>query len=157
MSDSQDNTNGKCPVAHDSVTGHGGSESENPGIPSPEPKTGGRPRTNRDWWPNQLDLSVLHAHSPKGNPLAPDFKYAEAFKSLDVEAVKRDIVEVLTTSQDWWPADFGHYQPGQGPAAAVAGQGQVRPETVLGRPAGAGRQRGPGVDGLQDVRLRVRP
>jgi catalase-peroxidase len=109
MSDSQDNTNGKCPVAHDSVTGHGGSESENPGIPSPEPKTGGRPRTNRDWWPNQLDLSVLHAHSPKGNPLAPDFKYAEAFKSLDVEAVKRDIVEVLTTSQDWWPADFGHY------------------------------------------------
>jgi catalase-peroxidase len=109
MSDSQDNTNGKCPVAHDSVTGHGGSESENPGIPAPEAKTPGRPRSNRDWWPNQLDLSVLHAHSSKGNPLGPDFDYATEFAKLDVEAVKTDIVEVLTTSQDWWPADFGHY------------------------------------------------
>lgn len=97
-----------CPVAHDSVTAHG-SESENPAIDSPKPKTGGRPRTNRDWWPNQLDLSVLHAHSPKGNPLGEKFSYAKEFASLDVEALKRDIVEVLTTSQDWWPADFGHY------------------------------------------------
>lgn len=97
-----------CPVAHDSVTAQG-SESENPAIDSPTPKTGGRPHTNRDWWPNQLDLSVLHAHSSKGNPLGPDFDYAKEFQKLDVEAIKRDIVEVLHTSQDWWPADFGHY------------------------------------------------
>lgn len=97
-----------CPVAHDSVTAHG-SESENPAIDSPTPKTGGRPRSNRDWWPNQLDLSVLHAHSSKGNPLGPEFSYAKEFAKLDVEALKRDITEVLTTSQDWWPADFGHY------------------------------------------------
>ncbi|MCG8920469.1 catalase/peroxidase HPI [Actinokineospora sp. PR83] len=97
-----------CPVAHDSVTAHG-SESENPAIDSPTPKTSGRPHTNRDWWPNQLDLSVLHAHSSKGNPLGPDFSYAKEFAKLDVEALKRDITEVLTTSQDWWPADFGHY------------------------------------------------
>ncbi|MEV6304358.1 catalase/peroxidase HPI [Actinoplanes sp. NPDC051861] len=106
MSDNQ--TTGGCPVAHDSVTAHG-SESENPAIDSPTPKTGGRPRTNRDWWPNQLDLSVLHAHSAKGNPLGPDFEYAKEFAKLDVDALKRDIVDVLTTSQDWWPADFGHY------------------------------------------------
>ncbi|SFW79257.1 catalase/peroxidase HPI [Amycolatopsis australiensis] len=97
-----------CPVAHDSVTASG-SESENPAIDSPSPKTGGRPRTVRDWWPNQLDLSVLHAHSSKANPLGPDFDYAKEFAKLDVEALKQDIAEVLTTSQDWWPADFGHY------------------------------------------------
>ena len=97
-----------CPVAHDSVTAHG-SESENPAIDSPTPKTGGRPHTNRDWWPNQLDLSVLRAHSSKSNPLGRSFSYAEEFAALDVEALKRDIAEVLTTSQDWWPADFGHY------------------------------------------------
>ena len=67
--------------------------------------------SNRDWWPNQLDVSVLHANSPKGDPLAADFDYAEAFASLDLAAVKRDIGEVMTTSQDWWPADFGHYGP----------------------------------------------
>jgi catalase-peroxidase len=97
-----------CPVAHDSVTSHG-SESENPAIDSPTPKTGGRPHTNRDWWPNQLDLSVLHAHSTKVDPLGPDFDYAREVETLDVEALKQDIVDVLTTSQDWWPADFGHY------------------------------------------------
>jgi catalase-peroxidase len=97
-----------CPVAQDSVTSHG-SESENPAIDSPQPKTGGRPRTNRDWWPNQLDLSVLHAHSPVSNPLGEGYRYAEEFAKVDVEALKRDIVEMLTTSQDWWPADFGHY------------------------------------------------
>jgi catalase-peroxidase len=85
-----------------------GSESENPAIDSPEPKAH-RPRTNRDWWPDQLDLSVLHQHSPSANPLDPDFDYAEAVASLDVEALKRDLVEVMTTSQDWWPADYGHY------------------------------------------------
>ncbi len=97
-----------CPVAHDSVTAHG-SESENPAIPSPTSKTGRRPRTNRDWWPNRLDLSVLRAHSSKSNPLGENFSYAKEFAKLDVEALKRDVVEALTTSQDWWPADFGHY------------------------------------------------
>jgi catalase-peroxidase len=86
------------------------SESENPAIPSPTPKAT-RPRTNEDWWPNQLDLRVLHQHSPLSNPLGEDFDYAEAFKTLDLEALKRDLVEVMTTSQEWWPADYGHYGP----------------------------------------------
>ena len=86
------------------------SESENPAIPSPEEKDT-RPRTNRDWWPNQLALEVLHQHSPRGNPLGEGFDYAKEFEKLDVEALKRDIVEVMTTSQDWWPADYGHYGP----------------------------------------------
>jgi catalase-peroxidase len=86
------------------------SESENPAIPSPEP-TAHRPRTNRDWWPNQLNLQVLHQHSPRSNPMGEDFDYAEAFQSLDVEALKRDLIEVMTTSQEWWPADYGHYGP----------------------------------------------
>ncbi|HET8983272.1 MAG TPA: catalase-peroxidase, partial [Pedococcus sp.] len=77
-----------------------GSESENPVIPSPEPKTDRRPHTNRDWWPNQLNLQVLHQHSPRSNPLGEGFDYAEAFKDLDVEAVKQDLIEVMTTSQD---------------------------------------------------------
>src|SRR4051812_35735831 len=86
------------------------SESENPAIPSPTPKTT-RPRTNKDWWPNQLDLSVLHHHSHLSNPMQEEFDYAEEFKSLDVEALKRDLVELMTTSQEWWPADYGHYGP----------------------------------------------
>ncbi|MGH8194312.1 MAG: catalase/peroxidase HPI [Woeseiaceae bacterium] len=86
------------------------SESESPAIPSPTPKRS-RPRTNADWWPNQLDLSVLHRHSHLSNPMEEDFDYAEQFKSLDVEALKRDLIEVMTTSQDWWPADYGHYGP----------------------------------------------
>ena len=86
------------------------SDSENPAIPSPEPKAT-RPRTNRDWWPNQLDLSVLHQHHPAANPLGAGFDYAKAVSALDVEAVKRDVVDVMTTSQDWWPADYGHYGP----------------------------------------------
>ncbi|ASN52799.1 catalase/peroxidase HPI [Sinomonas sp. R1AF57] len=98
---------GGCPVAHDSVTSHG-SESENPAIDSPKPKAH-RPRKNSDWWPNQLDLTVLHAHNPAGNPLGEDFSYREEFAKLDVEALKQDIATALTTSQDWWPADFGHY------------------------------------------------
>ena len=84
------------------------SESENPAIAAPEP-TRGRPHTNRDWWPNQLDLSPLHQHNPKGSPYAADFDYREAFAGLDVEALQKDVLDVLTTSQDWWPADFGHY------------------------------------------------
>ncbi|HEX5613824.1 MAG TPA: catalase/peroxidase HPI [Acidimicrobiia bacterium] len=92
------------------VVTEGGSESENPAIDSPTPEPG-RPRTNRDWWPNQLDLSVLHQHSPRANPLGDDFDYAAEFATLDLDALKRDIVEVMTTSQDWWPADYGHYGP----------------------------------------------
>ena len=87
------------------------SESENPAIPSPEPKTGGRPHTNQDWWPNQLDLSVLHQHSDLSHPLGDDFDYGEEFAKLDVEALKRDLVELMTTSQPWWPSDYGHYGP----------------------------------------------
>jgi catalase-peroxidase len=87
-----------------------GSESENPVIPAPTLKPGG-PRSNQDWWPNQLDLGVLHQHSPESNPLGPDFNYAEEFKTLDPEALKQDIFQVMTTSQDWWPADYGHYGP----------------------------------------------
>jgi catalase-peroxidase len=67
--------------------------------------------SNRDWWPNQLDLDPLRANSPKSDPLAPDFDYAAAFAALDLAAVKRDIEDVMTTSQDWWPADYGHYGP----------------------------------------------
>jgi len=65
--------------------------------------------SNRDWWPNQPDLQVLHQHSHLSDPMDEDFNYAEAFKTLDVEALKRDIFELMTTSQDWWPADYGHY------------------------------------------------
>jgi catalase-peroxidase len=86
------------------------SESENPAIPAPTVKST-RPRTNRDWWPNQLDLSMLRQHEPRRNPLGDDFDYAAEFATLDVEALKRDIFEVMTTSQDWWPADYGHYGP----------------------------------------------
>src|SRR4051794_36662110 len=87
-----------------------GSESENPVIPSPTPQQD-RPRTNRDWWPNQLDLHVLHQHSPRASPMGEDYDYADEFKTLDVDALKRDVFEVMTTSQDWWPADYGHYGP----------------------------------------------
>ncbi len=84
------------------------SESENPAIKSPTPE-GHRPRTNQDWWPDQLDLSVLHKHGSRTSPMEPDFDYKSEVESLDFNALKADIVEVLRTSQDWWPADFGHY------------------------------------------------
>ncbi|MGZ5416929.1 MAG: catalase/peroxidase HPI [Nocardioides sp.] len=87
-----------------------GSESENPAIDSPTPKTS-RPRSNQDWWPNQLNLQVLHQHSQQSNPMGEDFDYAEELKSLDFEALKRDVTQVMTDSQDWWPADYGHYGP----------------------------------------------
>jgi len=68
-------------------------------------------RSNEDWWPNQPNLKVLHQHSPLSDPMGKDFDYAEEFKTLDLDAVKQDIIEVMTTSQDWWPADYGHYGP----------------------------------------------
>src|SRR5271167_1525765 len=86
------------------------SESENPAIPSPTSEVP-RPRTNQDWWPNQLDVSVLHRHSPLSDPMDEDFDYAKEFATLDVEALRRDLIELMTTSQDWWPADYGHYGP----------------------------------------------
>jgi len=67
--------------------------------------------TNRDWWPNQLNLKILHQHSPQSDPQGDGFNYAEAFKSLNFQALKQDLQALMTDSQDWWPADFGHYGP----------------------------------------------
>jgi len=84
---------------------------------SKSPVTGGtdkatlRGRSNRDWWPNQVNLRVLHQHSPLANPMGREFNYAEEFKTLDLAAVKKDLGALMTDSQGWWPADFGHYGP----------------------------------------------
>ncbi len=86
--------NGKCPV-----TGVGSKPSASRGT------------SNRDWWPNKLDLDILRQHSTKSNPMGEDFNYAEEFKSLGLDAVKKDLHELMTDSQDWWPADYGHYGP----------------------------------------------
>ncbi len=85
---------GKCPVAHGAVR-----------------HTALGARSNRDWWPNQLNLRILHQHSPEGNPMGADFDYAKAFEALDLKALKRDLYALMTDSQAWWPADWGHYGP----------------------------------------------
>ncbi|MFK7835405.1 MAG: catalase/peroxidase HPI [Sulfitobacter sp.] len=85
---------GKCPVMHGS-TKHVTHDA----------------RTNKDWWPNQLNLKILHQNGPAGDPMDAGFDYAEAFKSLDLDALKADLAALMTDSQDWWPADYGHYGP----------------------------------------------
>ena len=167
-----DKSAGKCPVMHAKTP----------------------PRRNRDWWPEQLDLQGLHRNSALSDPMGTAFDYAKEFKTLDLKALIRDLHALMTDSQDWWPADFGHYGglmirmawhsagtyrvtdgrggagAGQqrfaplnswpdnanleGAAAALADQAEVRPQDLLGRPDDPGRQRGPRVDGLQDLRLR---
>jgi catalase-peroxidase len=77
----------------------------------PFPHAAGGGTSNRDWWPNQLRLDPLHQHSSKSNPMGADFDYAKAFRSLDFAALKKDLAALMTASQDWWPADFGHYGP----------------------------------------------
>ncbi|OKH83034.1 catalase/peroxidase HPI [Mycolicibacterium sp.] len=84
------------------------SDSENPAIASPTPKAHA-PLTNQDWWPEQIDVSKLHPHSPASNPLGETFDYATEFAKLDVDALKADLLSLITTSQDWWPADYGSY------------------------------------------------
>jgi catalase-peroxidase len=93
-------TNGAAPLYHGEVTKQTASKQA----------AGGGTR-NRDWWPNQLKLEILRQHSPLSNPMGKSFNYAEEFKSLDLKALKQDIFELMTTSQDWWPADYGHYGP----------------------------------------------
>ena len=79
----------KCPVAHGAS----------------------RPQNNSTWWPNQLNVNILHQHSPKSDPMGKEFNYAEEFKTLDLNAVISDLRALMTDSQEWWPADFGHYGP----------------------------------------------
>ena len=87
-------TTGKCPVMHGSLTSN---------------SSGGT--SNKDWWPNQLNLSILHQHDKKSDPMDNDFDYSEEFKKLDFKALKKDLHDLMTDSQDWWPADYGHYGP----------------------------------------------
>ena len=70
---------------------------------------GGRGTSNRDWWPNQLNLGILHQHTKVSNPMDADFNYAKEFKKLDLAALKKDLAKLMTDSQEWWPADWGHY------------------------------------------------
>jgi catalase-peroxidase len=86
------------------------SESENPVIPSPS-QTAHRPLTNQDWWPAQPNLKVLDQPAARANPMGEEFNYKDAFAGLDLDALKRDVLNVMTTSQEWWPADYGHYGP----------------------------------------------
>ncbi len=96
MSTDQDmNSISKCPVMGGAASRH----------------TAAGSKSNRDWWPNQLNLQILHQNSPMSDPMGEDFNYAEEFSKIDLDELKKDIEEVMTTSQDWWPADYGHYGP----------------------------------------------
>ena len=88
------NNAGKCPVMHGAVTTNSASGT-----------------SNREWWPNQLNIGILHQHDQKSNPMGANFNYREAFKSIDYKALKKDLHDLMTDSQDWWPADYGHYGP----------------------------------------------
>jgi catalase-peroxidase len=126
-----DKSMGKCPVMHTTVVA----------------------KANRDWWPNQLNLRVLHQHSALSNPMGSAFDYAKEFRSLDLNAVIKDLDALMTNSQDWWPADYGHYGPlfirmawhsagtyriGDGRGGAGAGQQRFAPILVVcpGAPIG---------------------
>ena len=85
-------TEGKCPVMHGALTSNSSSGT-----------------SNKDWWPNQLNLNILHQHDAKSNPLGPDFDYRKEFEKLDYKALKKDLNDLMVDSQDWWPADYGHY------------------------------------------------
>jgi len=88
------NNVGKCPVMHGAVTSNSASGT-----------------SNREWWPNQLNIGILHQHDQKSNPMGANFNYCEEFKSIDYKALKKDLHDLMTDSQDWWPADYGHYGP----------------------------------------------
>ena len=86
------NGDAKCPVSHGSSDQHTNSA-----------------RTNKEWWPEQVNLNILHQHDTKTNPMNEDFDYSKEFKQLDYEALKNDLNNLMTDSQEWWPADYGHY------------------------------------------------
>ena len=88
------NEQNKCPVMH------GGIKHTTFGV-----------RSNRDWWPNQLNLKILHQNSALSNPMGPAFSYAEAFKTVDLDVLRQEIFALMTDSKEWWPADYGHYGP----------------------------------------------
>ncbi len=94
-----------------SASSNGNGESKCPFHGGALKQSAGGGTRNQDWWPNQLKLNILRQNSSLSNPMGESFNYAEAFKSLDLDAVKKDIFELMTTSQDWWPADYGHYGP----------------------------------------------
>ena len=94
MKSDQETTIGKCPVMHGGNT-----------------RIGGGGTKNMDWWPNQLNLKILHQHDKKSNPMGEEFNYADEFNKLDLPAVKKGLAAVMTDSKAWWPADYGHYGP----------------------------------------------